>query len=695
MAFPVVSDSLTPQSWGTNVTQHLVTMPSTVDAGDLLIVFFTNDGGDAVTLPSGWTRIGSENGVSVEGNCFVKVAVGDEDSTTVDFVTSGVEQAVAKVFRVTGWFGALAGVEGTRNGGASATGTLDPPSHTASWGSDDNLWLIAGMRDDDDGITAGPTNYTTNFETAISTTGNGTCEQATSYRTNAAVTEDPGTFTQNNTNEEQIAFTVVVRPPAGAAAYSITGALGVVASVVASALVWGHVLVGALAVTVSPAASVMEYSRHYAVTGAQTNIVSPVASDMTYAFLLTDGVEFTDQSTDRVVFVPDSALAGMTSGTWLMWLKTTAVWNASETYCRLGTSGGALADLEAASTAGQFLWRRRRVTTNTVIQNSSPTFSVAKWYFLAVTFDTGGVAGDQQMYWGDEETAIAEVSYGTQQLGSGAVSGNVNNSYWGNTDPAAVNASLDDGAVAFEAWYPGVILSSAQIEAERLDPSPVRVSGCEYFVTVHSNGKAIDHLTGGEGTQTGTVQVNGPYNVTFPNPPIFGALAIDVTVAASAMVYTGGDEIVGDVTVNVAPAASAMVEGRTITGAQTAVVTPAATVMEYARNYAFVGATVVDIAPVATVLDFTLNAAFVGTVEVVVSPVGALLYTPVLGWEYWTSAQGGGAADLPAAKPMTKQGQGAADRALPVPWQGHGAGATPRVGSGATSRQGQGDADLT
>ena len=52
LAAPVVA-SVTETAFGTNTIDHYVNMPATVDAGDLLIVLFTNDGGDTVTTPAG------------------------------------------------------------------------------------------------------------------------------------------------------------------------------------------------------------------------------------------------------------------------------------------------------------------------------------------------------------------------------------------------------------------------------------------------------------------------------------------------------------------------------------------------------------------------------------------------------------------------------------------------------------------
>ena len=65
LAAPAVA-SVTETAFGTDTTDHYVSMPATVDAGDLLIVLFTNDEGATVTTPSGWNLLASDaNGTQV------------------------------------------------------------------------------------------------------------------------------------------------------------------------------------------------------------------------------------------------------------------------------------------------------------------------------------------------------------------------------------------------------------------------------------------------------------------------------------------------------------------------------------------------------------------------------------------------------------------------------------------------------
>ncbi|MCK4843505.1 MAG: hypothetical protein KAS83_00835, partial [Dehalococcoidia bacterium] len=97
LAAPVVT-SVTETTFGSDTTDHYVSMPATVDAGNLLIVLFTNDGSDTVTTPAGWNELASNSIPNrVRFSVYYKIAAGTEGGTTVNFVTAGSEQAAAQV----------------------------------------------------------------------------------------------------------------------------------------------------------------------------------------------------------------------------------------------------------------------------------------------------------------------------------------------------------------------------------------------------------------------------------------------------------------------------------------------------------------------------------------------------------------------------------------------------------------------
>jgi len=213
LAAPVVA-SVTETAFGTDTTDHYVNMPATINAGDLLIVLFTNDGSATVTTPAGWSLLASNaRGTAVRCSVYYKIAVGDEDGTTVNFVTSANEQAAAQVYRITNWHGTTPPEIST-----AATGTSMAPNpaslNPAGWDVADTLWLaVAGQdRGDQSGTTAYPASYTDGTSTQSSTPATvGVCRTHSARRVLAVASEDPGAFTIP-VSEEWVAFTIAVRP---------------------------------------------------------------------------------------------------------------------------------------------------------------------------------------------------------------------------------------------------------------------------------------------------------------------------------------------------------------------------------------------------------------------------------------------------------------------------------------------------
>jgi len=211
LAAPVV-DSVTETAFGTDTTNHYVDMPATVNAGDLLIVIFTNDGIATVTTPAGWTELASDKrGIAVRLSAYYKIAVGDEDGTTVNFVSSMAEEAAAQVYRITNWHGTSPPEISTAATGISTA--PDPASlNPAGWDLEDTLWIaVAGQdRGDQSGTTAYPVSYTDGTST-LSAHSWQSCRTLSARRVLTAASEDPGAFTIP-ISDEWVAFTIAIRP---------------------------------------------------------------------------------------------------------------------------------------------------------------------------------------------------------------------------------------------------------------------------------------------------------------------------------------------------------------------------------------------------------------------------------------------------------------------------------------------------
>lgn len=134
--------SITESTFGVDATDHLVAMPATVTSGNLLLMIFTSDANPTVTTPSGWTLLYSHNnGTTVKGCVYARVATGSEGGTTVNVVTSAAENAAAQVWRISSWQGTLSGVAVGVPGAITTGTTVDIPALTPSFGQSKTLWI--------------------------------------------------------------------------------------------------------------------------------------------------------------------------------------------------------------------------------------------------------------------------------------------------------------------------------------------------------------------------------------------------------------------------------------------------------------------------------------------------------------------------------------------------------------------------
>lgn len=205
-------------------TNQAANLPATVDANDLLLVVYSWLGAatnNIATPPSGYTEIMAQVNRDGLANLAVygKVADGSEDGGTATAVLDSNATGSHIVIRVTAasWFQTIGSVEaGVAN--VQAGTAPDPPSLTASWGAEDNLFIAIGAAADDDvDFTVAPTNYV-DLENIVSGAGtNAGCSCGAAFlEVTADATDNPGTFTLAS-SESWVANTLVVRPAAAAA----------------------------------------------------------------------------------------------------------------------------------------------------------------------------------------------------------------------------------------------------------------------------------------------------------------------------------------------------------------------------------------------------------------------------------------------------------------------------------------------
>lgn len=210
MAFPVIAETKTSVN-NSNVQNHVVDMPTTVDAGDLLLTFLVIDSGfRSTTFPEGWTEIADSNSTQ-QVSIGYRVADGTEGETSITVTTSNFERSAHVVYRITGHDSSSNPPEVS----AFANGTSTAPdsaSLTAGGGSKEYLWISVEGNDAGETVSVYPTNYALS-QVNVASTGAGNCAIGVAGRNLNTDAEDPGAFTISS-SEEWGTYTVCVYPAA-------------------------------------------------------------------------------------------------------------------------------------------------------------------------------------------------------------------------------------------------------------------------------------------------------------------------------------------------------------------------------------------------------------------------------------------------------------------------------------------------
>ncbi len=201
--YPAIAATSTYQN-SSAATSNNVTLPSGIQAGDLLMLVFRGGSTATASTPSGWSLLSSIDSTTL-GHTYIwyKTASGSEGATVA--ITSTNIRVAAIGYRISGWTGTPEIATSTTN---------DPPALSPSWGTADTLW-IAGMtnRISNSSVTAAPANYS-NLIT-IAENGSGATSRSrvsTANRSLTASSDDPGTFTTSGTIDSPEAFTIAIKP---------------------------------------------------------------------------------------------------------------------------------------------------------------------------------------------------------------------------------------------------------------------------------------------------------------------------------------------------------------------------------------------------------------------------------------------------------------------------------------------------
>ena len=199
MTFPVV-ETRNESSLATAGTSHVVTLPTGIAAGDLILILL-DKGSTAATFNAlaGWTEVVDENlanGITV----WVRKADGTEGAT-VTFTSSASTRSAHTSYRISGAADPAVRLPELSTVATGSSTTPNATTCTPTGGAKDYLWITFFGRggeeaDDDTWVTGTPTNYGTLLQKACGVAGTNLGGMISSAeRTNNAASEDAGAFT--------------------------------------------------------------------------------------------------------------------------------------------------------------------------------------------------------------------------------------------------------------------------------------------------------------------------------------------------------------------------------------------------------------------------------------------------------------------------------------------------------------------
>lgn len=182
--------------------------------GDVLVAFVreTANGG-TWTWPTGWTELwdstADASADSFTGAARVVNFDANEAAKVVPSYSAGFSRTLSGAFQVRG-------ATGIPSGGsivAATTTNPNPPNLAPGLGAKDFLWCAITSQENNNSISAYPTNYTLyqNYVSAQNAGGNSAVSLAWAFRELNASSEDPGSFTYSG-SEDTMTTTLAFEP---------------------------------------------------------------------------------------------------------------------------------------------------------------------------------------------------------------------------------------------------------------------------------------------------------------------------------------------------------------------------------------------------------------------------------------------------------------------------------------------------
>lgn len=199
--FPVVEAWASGRTTTVDTTNHAITLPAGIVAGQKLVVLFSSDGAPTCsTTSTGWVKVGqASNSTVVTGAVFEKIATGS-DALTINTTTA--EQSSHISARVSN-----AGTLYAASANGSSTNS-NPPSLTPAGGLNDYLWLSTRSGDSTVLATVPPANFS--HLQSLAAAGTGGASSNIAERPFTGTVLDPGTFT--SASEQWVSWTIAIAP---------------------------------------------------------------------------------------------------------------------------------------------------------------------------------------------------------------------------------------------------------------------------------------------------------------------------------------------------------------------------------------------------------------------------------------------------------------------------------------------------
>jgi len=220
MAFPTVLQNTSGfvSSTAGLTANALITLPSTIDSGDMLLAIFSANGGTGTTITWNSSAVGSWTQISSNvyttnyiTEVWQRIADGTEDGKQLRIDLDSNRPSAWIVYRLSGHSTLSPNVAVANSQSSSAA--VNPPNLAPSWAppATDTLWFAVMTHARLSGsITGVPTNYTDNV--AVNATGGSTARVSlfSTQRNLNASSEDPDTYTASSTGTS-MGLTIGVR----------------------------------------------------------------------------------------------------------------------------------------------------------------------------------------------------------------------------------------------------------------------------------------------------------------------------------------------------------------------------------------------------------------------------------------------------------------------------------------------------